>query len=280
MTTDDEFTRRLTQFGLNEKEAQLYLHLLRYGPKAPSPLAKSLETYREDVHRTLTSLIEKGMVRPSLDAPTVYTAVDLKTALEAALKRHESEMREMEVRKRELQEIAQAQRFRPAGEAASFKILKTMKDVVAITLSALASAEEDWFAVVPPILTVFSSLFFVEDDKKFIDRGGRIRFITDITYPYVELIQEHLDARMEVRHFDKYSGVLFCAFDGKIGLSAINAADVKCVSLKEPVSVLWTDDQAYARYLVSTFELLWQQSVPAAERIQELLEQGPPQADH
>jgi len=280
MTTDDEFTRRLTQFGLNEKEAQLYLHLLRYGPKAPSPLAKSLETYREDVHRTLTSLIEKGMVRPSPDAPTVYTAVDLKTALEAALKRHESEMREMEVRKRELQEIAQAQRFRPAGEAASFKILKTMKDVVAITLSALASAEEDWFAVVPPILTVFSSLFFVEDDKKFIDRGGRIRFITDITYPYVELIQEHLDARMEVRHFDKYSGVLFCAFDRKIGLSAINAADVKRVSLKEPVSVLWTDDQAYARYLVSTFELLWQQSVPAAERIQELLEQGPPQADH
>jgi len=280
MTTDDEFTRRLTQFGLNEKEAQLYLHLHRYGPKAPSPLAKSLETYREDVHRTLTSLIEKGMVRPSLDAPTVYTAVDLKTALEAALKRHESEMREMEVRKRELQEIAQAQRFRPAGEAASFKILKTMKDVVAITLSALASAEEDWLAVVPPILTVFSSLFFVEDDKKFIDRGGRIRFITDITYPYVELIQEHLDARMEVRHFDKYSGVLFCAFDGKIGLSAINAADVKCVSLKEPVSVLWTDDQAYARYLVSTFELLWQQSVPAAERIQEMLEQGPPQADH
>ncbi|MGZ8884502.1 MAG: hypothetical protein ACXW0U_06240, partial [Halobacteriota archaeon] len=156
---------------------------------------------------------------------------------------------------------------------------KTMKEVVTITLSALASAEEDWFAVVPPILTVFSSLFFVEDDKKFIDRGGRIRFITDITYPYVELIQEHLDAGIEVRHYDKYSGLLFCAFDGKIGLSAINA-DLKRVSLKELVSVLWTDDPAFARYLVSTFELLWQQSVPAAERIQELLEQGPPQADH
>ncbi|MGZ8879582.1 MAG: TrmB family transcriptional regulator [Halobacteriota archaeon] len=279
MTTDDEFTRRLIGFGLSEKEAQTYLHLLKYGPKTPSPLAKSLNTYREDVHRTLNNLIDKGMVRPSLNAPTVYAAVDLETALEAALKRHESEMREMEVRKRELQEIAQAQRFRPAGEAASFKILKTMKEVVTITLSALASAEEDWFAVVPPILTVFSSLFFVEDDKKFIDRGGRIRFITDITYPYVELIQEHLDAGMEVRHYDKYSGLLFCAFDGKIGLSAINA-DLKRVSLKELVSVLWTDDPTFARYLVSTFELLWQQSVPAAERIQELLEQGPPQADH
>ncbi|MGZ8892255.1 MAG: TrmB family transcriptional regulator [Halobacteriota archaeon] len=280
MTTDDEFTRRLIGFGLSEKEAQTYLHLLKYGPKTPSPLAKSLNTYREDVHRTLNNLIDKGMVRPSLNAPTVYAAVDLETALEAALKRHESEMREMEVRKRELQEIAQAQRFRPAGEAASFKILKTMKEVVTITLSALASAEEDWFAVVPPILTAFSSLFFVEDDKKFIDRGGRIRFITDITYPYVELIQEHLDAGIEVRHYDKYSGLLFCAFDGKIGMSAINVADLKRVSLSQLVSVLWSDDPAFARYLVSTFELLWQQSVPAAERIQELLEQGPPQADH
>ena len=277
MTEDDEFIRRLTQFGLSEKEAQLYLHLLRYGPKTPSPLAKSLKTYREDVHRTLTSLIDKGMVRPSLDTPTVYTAVDLKTALEAELKRHESEIREMEARKQELQELSKQQRFLAAGEIASYKILKSMKEVVTVTLSALAAAEKEWFAVVPPILTVFSSLFFVEDDKKFIDRGGRIRFITDVTYPFIELIREHLDAGMEVRHFDKYSGLLFCVFDGKIGMSAINAADLKSVSLSQLVSVLWSDDRTYARYLVSTFELLWQQSIPAEQRIQEMLEQGPPQ---
>jgi sugar-specific transcriptional regulator TrmB len=276
MTEDDEFILRLTQFGLSEKEAQLYLHLLRYGPKTPSPLAKSLKTYREDVHRTLTNLIEQGMVRPSLDTPTVYAAVDLETALEAALKRHESEIREMEARKRELQELSKQQRFQAAGGIASYKILKSMKEVVSVTLSSLASAEKEWFAVVPPILTVFSSLFFVEDDKKFIDRGGRIRFITDITYPYIELIQEHLDAGMEVRHFDKYSGLLFCVFDGKICESAINAADLKSASLSQMVSVLWSDDPTYAQYLASTFEVLWQQSISAKQQIQELLEQGPP----
>jgi sugar-specific transcriptional regulator TrmB len=277
MTEDDEFIRRLTQFGLSEKEAQLYLHLLRYGPKTPSPLARSLKTYRVDVHRTLTGLIEKGMARPSLDTPTVYTAVDLETALEAALKRHESEIREMEARKQELADLSTHQRFQAAGEIVSYKILKSMKEVVTVTLSALASAEKEWFAVVPPILTVFSSLFFVEDDNQFIDRGGRIRFITDITYPYIELIQEHLDAGVEVRHFDKYSGLLFCVFDGKIGMSAINAADLKRVSLSQLVSVLWSDDRTYAQYLVSTFQVFWQQSIPAEQRIQELLAQGPPQ---
>jgi len=277
MIEDDEFVSRLIQFGLSEKEAQLYLHLLRYGPKTPSRLARPLKTYREDVHRTLNSLIDKGMVRPSLDAPTVYTAVDLETALEAALKRHESEMREMERRKRELEELARQQRFRPSDEVSTFKILKSVKEVLTVSLSAVAAAEKEWVGVVPPIATVLSSLFVIEDDKKFIGRGGRIRFITDITYPYIESIREHLDVGMEVRHFDKYSGLLFFVFDEKICLNVINIADVKRVSLNIPLSVLWTDDPAYAQYLISTFEMVWQQSIPAEQRIQELLKQGPPQ---
>jgi hypothetical protein len=82
---------------------------------------------------------------------------------------------------------------------------------------------------------------------------------------------------MEVRHFDKYSGLLFFVFDEKICLNVINIADVKRVSLNIPLSVLWTDDPAYAQYLISTFEMVWQQSIPAEQRIQELLKQGPPQ---
>ncbi|MGZ4911444.1 MAG: TrmB family transcriptional regulator, partial [Halobacteriota archaeon] len=101
MSSEDEFITRLMGFGLTEKEAQCYFYLLKFGPKTPSPLAKSLKTYREDVHRTLTTLIDKGMVRPSLDSPTMYTAVELDSALDSALKQHETELREMEMRKRE-----------------------------------------------------------------------------------------------------------------------------------------------------------------------------------
>jgi len=121
MAADSEFLSRLIGFGLSEKEAQLYFHLLKYGPNPTSLLAKSLKTYREDVYRTLTGLIDKGMVNPSLETPTVYTAADLDIALETALKNHESELREMEIRKSELEEISKQQRFRPSKEFSTLK---------------------------------------------------------------------------------------------------------------------------------------------------------------
>jgi sugar-specific transcriptional regulator TrmB len=275
MADDSEFLSRLIGFGLSEKEAQLYHHLLKYGPKPPSMLAKSLKTYREDVYRTLTGLIDKGMVNPSLETPTVYAAVELEIALEAAFKKHETELREMERRKQELQELSKQQRFRPSDEFSTFKIIKSLREIIATALPTLASIEKEWVAVAPAILTVVSSLYALEDDKKFIERGGKIRLITDITYPYVESVQQHLDIGIDVRHFEEYSGILFSVFDRKISTSAINV-DLKSVSLSQPLSILWTDDPVYAEYLMSTFELLWEQSVPAAQRIEELLKQGPP----
>jgi len=276
MTDDSEFITKLISFGLSEKEAQLYLHLLKHGPKSTSLLTKSLKRHREDVHRTLISLVDKGVVSTSHESPTAYAAVDLDLVLDTALKKHETELREMEWRKHEIEELSKQHRFRPSDEFSTFKILKRAGDVVTTKLSILNSTEKEWFAVVPAILTVFSSLYFVEDDKKFIDRGGTIRFITDITHPYIEVVQQHLDMGMEVRHFDKYTGIIFCVFDKKISITAINT-DLKHVSLNEPITALWTDDLTYAQYLVSTFELLWELAVPAAQRIEELLKAGPPQ---
>jgi hypothetical protein len=53
--------------------------------------------------------------------------------------------------------------------------------------------------------------------------------------------------------------------------------DIKHLSLNQPIAMLYTDDPTYADYLKETFEMLWQQSVPAARRIEELQKQGPPQ---
>lgn len=275
MDNRDTFITRLVGFGLSEKEAQLYLHLLKYGPKTPSPIAKSLKTYREDVHRTLAGLIEKGMVLPSLDSPTIYAAVDLDTALGSAVKKHESELREMEARKRELQELARQQQFRPSDEVSKFKIIKNIRELVAVMLPILDAIQEDWIMAVPSTAAIIASQFGINDAaSEFIQRGGSVRVILfDIPYSVIEIVQEMIDIGENVRYFGQ-EGIMFTIFDRKICMSGINA-DVTHFSLNQPIAALWTDDATYARYLMSTFEMLWKQSVPAEERLQKLSEQGP-----
>jgi sugar-specific transcriptional regulator TrmB len=277
-TTDDDFITRLIGFGLSEKEARTYLYLLKYGPKTPSPLAKSLKTYREDVHRTLTSLIDKGMVRPSLDSPTIYAAVDLDNALESALKKQESELREMEARKQELQELSKQQRFQPTDDVSTFRIIKSVKELVSATITLTSAAKNGFLYVVPGEMLAIASLFGINAEaKKIVEQGGSIRGISDVRYADIAPAQEVLDIREDLRHYNNYRGLYFAVVDRRHCVSAINV-DINRIALDEPISMLWTNDPIYADYLTATFEVLWRQSAPAEQRIQELLQQGPPKA--
>ncbi len=278
MAGDDAFITHLMGFGLTEREAQTYFYLLKYGPKTPSPLAKSLHTYREDVHRTLNSLINKGMVRPSLDSPTVYAAIELEAALGSALKKRESELREMETRKRELEELSKQQQFRPSDEVSTFKMLKTIKDLVGAAIASVNAINEELLYVVPDHMLVIASQFGINEEvKKLIDNGGIARGISDITYSCVDAAQEILDFGEDLRHYDRYVGVYFSVLDRRLCFHSIHNAER--ITLNEPIAVLSAEDRTYGQYLAATFELLWKQSVPAEERIQELLEQGPPKVD-
>jgi sugar-specific transcriptional regulator TrmB len=210
------------------------------------------------------------MVKTSLDAPTVYAAVDLNAALESALKKQESELREMELRKRELEELSTHHHFRPSDEITTFKIIKSVGELVGVELPLAKSAQEEILMVVPQQLVTIARLFGVTQEVgKFIARGGSVRGVTDFSYPGVELMQDLLNIGEDWRHFDQYRGISFIVTDRKTSLTSINL-DIQRISLNERIAVLWSDDPTYAEYLRGTFDVLWNQSIPSAQRIQEL----------
>jgi sugar-specific transcriptional regulator TrmB len=279
MGIEYDFIFRLIGFGLSEKEALLYLHLLKYGPKTPTPLAKSLHTYREDVYRTLNSLIEQGMVKPSLGAPTVYAAVDLETALESALTKRESELREMELLKQQLKELARQQRIEAAADGVNIKILKSVKEVVTVAEPIIDSLQEELLLAVPTSAATLALRLDINGTASdVVARGGKMRVLTDISYSNVNSVRELMERGVEVRHFNKHE-MPFIVFDRKIAMSGIDV-EIANFSLNQPIAALWTDDPAYAQYLAATFEILWNEGINAEDRVQKLLEQDPSESGY
>jgi sugar-specific transcriptional regulator TrmB len=133
------------------------------------------------VHRTLTSLIDKGMVCPSLDAPTIYTAVDLETAVDSAVKKRESELLGMEARKRELEELSRQLRFTQSDGVATFKIIKSLKELITTMLPIISKLEKEWDMLVPEKAVIFASQFGINQfTEAFIAQGGKVRILVTI----------------------------------------------------------------------------------------------------
>ena len=115
-----------------------------------------------------------------------------------------------------------------------------------MSVGAFLNRTEWLLRVVPPITLVLSSLYgIIENSKKLIESGGGVGIITDISYPYIELAQQHLNIGIAMRHYDQYQGIMYVVFDRKSSMSAISA-NINRVSLNEPIIALRTNDSTYA----------------------------------
>ena len=157
------------------------------------------------------------------------------------------------------------------------KVLTNVTDALAIYSNIIDSANNEVIYISPPSLLILSShLGFAERVKLFLRKGGRVRGIADFSYQYIEEIRELVGIGEEMCYFPQYQGSFLLVGDGRESISSMSV-DAESLSVDTPIVALWSNDPTYAEYLMATFEMAWEQSVPAKERIEELLKEGPPE---
>ena len=156
-------------------------------------------------------------------------------------------------------------------------IITSITDALAICSNIIESTNNEVVYISPPSLLVLGSQFSIgKKTTMLIQRGGHVRGIADFSYPYIEEMRKGLDIGVDVRHVSQYQGIFMLVGDRRESISSMSI-DVESLSIDTPLVALWSDDSTYAEYLMSTFELVCEQAVPAAQRIEELLKEGPPQ---
>jgi sugar-specific transcriptional regulator TrmB len=274
LAIDDEgaLIQLLGAFGLGEKEAQLYVHLLKYGPKRAGDLARSLKTYREDVYRRCARLIDDGMAAKSTEDSPRYSPVELDKALDAALSARQRELRRLQGVKQELVEDGAGALSRGAHNARSFKMLKTVGEVVTAISQLINSAETSVIFVADPRFNLISMGGFLDHQRCAVERDVIVRGVLDISPRNLSAAREYLGCSVELRHADQYRGMTMVVADSRQSVSLIYADLKTALSLDENIAALSSDSVTQADFLTSAFEMAWNQAISAEERIDELLQ--------
>jgi len=273
MNDTKSLIKRLTCFNLTEKEARCYLYLLTHGPQHPTSLMRALKTYREDIYRRCTGLMNKNMLYKSAAEPSLYVASELDPALQCFIAHRDDEYHVLRAMKEELKGLVTCKPPAKTGDTYTFKILKTLREVIAVTTQLVRSAKADLAFIAPPrILDLFSMTGVLDEYAKVINQGVHVRGITDITPRNQRAAREHVEVGMHLRHLDQYRGITGVIVDGKQSISVIHADLNMRISSDANVTMLWSDSPEQASYLMNTFELIWNQATDAEERIRELSE--------
>jgi sugar-specific transcriptional regulator TrmB len=275
---EDELIQELEVFGLNEKEAHLYVMLLKYGAKTSGELAKMLNSYRMDVYRTLETLDEKGMIEVSTENPTKYAAVAIAAAIDSAIEKQAYGLQWMETHKNHVITASKSLPQRNAGptvdDFTKFKVIKGRASVVATVALFLKSAVRDIVAIISPVaLPIFSISGQLNYLIAAANRGVRVRCITDIVPQNLNAANEAL-ANIELRHLEGYNGAQFLVRDAQESLTTIKLDIVHRAKDADDV-LFWTDNSEYAQHLEASFEYLWGNSIDAKQRLHELVAEFP-----
>jgi sugar-specific transcriptional regulator TrmB len=266
---------RLEAFGLSSKEAHLYVLLLKYGPKTTGELAKMLHSYRVDIYRLVETLMDKGMIEESVEKPTKYAAVAVDAALAGAMMRHAYELRWMEENRDEVLELAQEYLSSEsiAGDLYTFKIVKGRANTLTIMEQLVAAAlEQITFVSSQGGISVLSASGIVERCVEAVQRGVRVRCVTEIVPRNVGTVREALAGGVEVRHYNSYEATHFFIVDARESLTTITF-DTLRHGKDATDTAFWTNSPEYAQYLEASFELLWDAATDATQVIDGVLEE-------
>jgi len=76
---------RLRDFGLTRNESRIYIFLSKSGPKKALEISTEEKIPRTETYHLLSNLEAKGIVRPSIQKPTRFSAMTIEKAIEFIL---------------------------------------------------------------------------------------------------------------------------------------------------------------------------------------------------
>jgi sugar-specific transcriptional regulator TrmB/CBS domain-containing protein len=278
--SEKDITRFLQALGFSKREVQIYIFLAKAGVQTTSFVAKRLKMERVQAYRTFKKLQEKGFIEATLERPTRFTVVPFEKLFEGFLETRKSELSSLNNQK---DELMTAWRSVSAPEAeyavAKFSVIAGKKKIHLKMLSMIEDANKGLLSLTSGSGLIQEDLAGVYDPVENPSRkhGVQMKMLTEITSDNLRVVESmdkkfnRAKADIECRHMP-FDAKLFPSFlikdDEEALLYSMSGDVAPMLTLEE--EGLWINDRMFISVLKGFFSQMWQTSVDASERIEEL----------
>ena len=96
---------KLRDFGLTKNESKIYVYLSKVGPKKAIDISRDEKIPRTETYHLLTNLEIKGIVQPSIQKPTRFSAVTIEEAIESIIQNQQKKIEELKILKNDMVDL-------------------------------------------------------------------------------------------------------------------------------------------------------------------------------
>jgi sugar-specific transcriptional regulator TrmB len=273
----------LKNFGLTEKEAEVYIFLAKRGALRTGQISKQLKKNKGQVYRILSNLKNKGVVEATLEFPTRYSAVSLEKTIDSFIKSRREEISSVEKTKEDLlrdwERISRTEVELTAEKftviEGSQKIFRKMAEMVEKTQSNLSATSTVKDLARAEQFGVFDSAY-MHTMRYTIE----FRFLTELSkqnLKAIKLLKPKLKAGINVKAINPELGLAYfprmVIRDDEEVLFFISPK--KDLPSKSQEACIHTNCESLIQAFTGIFEELWRHSTDIETKIVEI-ETGKP----
>ncbi|HEX9861887.1 MAG TPA: helix-turn-helix domain-containing protein [Candidatus Bathyarchaeia archaeon] len=283
--SDETVRKVLRDFGLTDKETDVYIFLAKHGVMKGGEISKQTKTHKALIYRILKSLQSKGLVESTLEFPARFTAVPFENVIDLNIRAKQEEAAQIAAQKKELLNYWQSiKKAGPEPQLEKFtviegnqkiyhKLSQMMRDTrnqlfTVTTVQGLVRADQfDLFDVgsVHPLKSNITFRFLAELSSQNIGTMKKLlKMITTAKFNFEGRTPElglNLFPQMTIR--DQEEAIFFITPRADASLAQ---QDNVC---------LWTNCKSLVDAFSAVFEDMWRNSTDIQKKIAEI-ETGKP----
>ncbi|MCW4051428.1 MAG: hypothetical protein NWE89_17035 [Candidatus Bathyarchaeota archaeon] len=249
---------RLTQFGFNKEEAEIYIFITAMGPTPARVVARRFDINRMKAYRTLKDLEEKGFVHRIMGRPVRFVTQPIEGILNAQIEQTRDRLSTLE--NNHLRIIEDLERLSTVDatieEEPRFRIYQGRQQVYELLATMCDRVKAEINIVTTPSDFLRLSLWGIDNRLIRLASSGRIvRLLTQIDDTVINEI-ENIQDHFEIRHLAMPSPLRFVTIDDGETLTSVAMDDSMSMTTQDDTG-LWTNAASFTTAMNVFYDALW-----------------------